>query len=366
MATPRASTGPAVPEVVAMAARRWLPVALLLVLLTACASPSSDPATDPDDGGAEPAPAPEPAPDDADVDPDTVPVWIHLTNDRFGDPCTEVYPVPRDVSADDPLTGALEALLAGPTETEQAQGYGGWFSADTAGMLRSVDVVSGTVIVQFGDLRPIIPNASTSCGSSALLAQLDRTVLGVAEGVAPPVLYSIDGDQDAFYEWLQLAVPGRAPDEPDAAPDEPDEPDGAPDEPDAAPTTDLADGRHAVLLHGADVPGRQLTVDVIQFLTGEEARIAYAEDNPEDPDGPPNDYHIRNVNPRLRTLPVAADVEVTLIHLGAGVVEAESSWETLLDDLSSEPADHDLVSYNPFWLTLEDGVVTRIEEQYVP
>jgi len=347
-----------------MGARRWLVLGLVLGLLTGCGSPADDVPADPDDGRATPVPAddpdedvdPEPAPD-----PNTVQVWIHLTNDRFGDPCTEVYPVPREVPADDPLTGALEALLAGPTESERDQGYGGWFSDETAGMLRSVDVVSGTVIVQFGDLREIIPNASTSCGSSALLAQLDRTVLGVAEGVAPPVLYGIDGDQDAFYEWLQLVPPGRVPD----GPGEAEEPDGA-DEPDAAPTTDLADGRHAVLLHAADIPGRRLTVDVIQFLTGEEARIAHAEDHPDDPYGPPNDFYIRNVNPRLRTLPVATTVEVTLIHLDADPAEVASSWETLLDDLSSEPSDHDLVSYNPFWLTLEGGVVTRIEEQFVP
>lgn len=338
-----------------MGARRWILIVLLLALLVGCGSPEPDAPADPDDGQAEPEPAPEPAPDDEPVpepEPATVQVFIYLVNDRFGDPCTEVYPVPRDVPADDPITGALESLLAGPTDTERDQGYGGWFSSDTEGMLRSVDVVSGTVLVDLDDLRPVIPNASTSCGSSALLAQLDRTVLGVAEGVAPPVLYKLEGDLDAFYEWLQYAPPGQVPD--------------APEEPDAAPGTDLADGRHAVLLHGADLPGRRLTVDVIQFLTGEEARIAYAEDNPEDPDGPPNDYHIRNVNPRLRTLPVAADVEVTLINLGAGVVEVESTWDRLLDDLTSVPSDHDLVSYSPFWLTLQDGVVVRIEEQYLP
>lgn len=342
-----------------MGARRWLSVVLLLALLAGCTSPSPDISSDPDDGQADPEPdpstepQPEPEPDGDDDQtsepPATVEVEIFLVNDRLGDPCTEVFPVTREVPAEDPLTGALSALLAGPTEDERAQGYGGWFSDETAGMLRSVDVVSGTVLVSLDDLRPIIPNASTSCGSSALLAQLDRTALGVADGVAPPVLYQIEGDQDGFYEWLQLGPPGRVPEEPEVA-----------------PTTDLADGRHAVLLQGADLPGRQLTVDVIQFLTGEVARIAYAEDHPEDPDGPPNDYYIRNVNPRLRTLPVASDVEVTLVDLGADPAEAESSWTSLLDDLASQPSDHDLVSYNPFWLEVEGGVVTRIEEQYVP
>jgi hypothetical protein len=121
-----------------------------------------------------------------------------------------------------------------------------------------------------------------------------------------------------------------------------------------------------VLLHAADLPGRTLTVDVIQFLTGQAARDAYQADHPDDPDGPPNDYYLLNVNPRLRTLPVAADVEVELVllHLGEGADLKPSSWERLLDDLAGAPSDQDLISYSPFWLTLDDGVVTRIEEQY--
>ena len=195
-----------------MVAHRWCALLLLLALLAGCGTTSPELPSDGEDGRAEPVPPPE---------TDTLPVWIHLTNDRFGDPCTEVFPVPREVPLGDPLTGALDALLAGPTVEEQAQGYGGWFSQDTAGMLRSVDVVSGTVLVDLGDLRPVIPNASTSCGSAALLAQLNRTVLGVAEGVAPPVLYHLEGDLEAFYEWLQLGPPGSGAEEADAAPLQP-------------------------------------------------------------------------------------------------------------------------------------------------
>jgi hypothetical protein len=38
-------------------------------------------------------------------------------------------------------------------------------------------VADGVAHVTFADLRPVIPNASTSCGSAALLAQLDQTLL---------------------------------------------------------------------------------------------------------------------------------------------------------------------------------------------
>ncbi len=333
--------------------RRVVAVALLLSLaLTGLACGADDPAPEPLPPGSDEDPDDQ-DPDDEAPPSDTVEVAIYLVNEALGDPCTEVFPVPRIVTAEDPLTGALEALLAGPTDAEQEAGYGGWFSAETVGMLRSAEVVAGTVMIDLDDLRPVIPNASSSCGSSALLAQLDTTALGAADGAAS-VLYRLAGDPDAFYEWLQRVPPGQA----------------SPDEPGAEPHdgVDLADGRHPVFLHDVDLAGRTLTVDVIQFLTGQDAVVAYQADHPDDPDGPPNDYYIVNVNPRLRTLPVAAEVEVSLVllHLGEGVELKPRSWATLLDDLAGGAPADGLVSASPFWLTLDHGVVVGIEEQYLP
>jgi putative hemolysin len=135
----------------------------------------------------------------------TATVELYFSNETLGDPCGEVFPVPREVPADTLAVEAVEALLAGPTPDEEAQGYGGWFSADTEGLLRSVGVTDGTVRVDFADLRPVIPNASTSCGSAALLAQLDRTLLQFPDIDA--TLYSIDGSPEVFYEWLQYEAP---------------------------------------------------------------------------------------------------------------------------------------------------------------
>ncbi len=119
-----------------------------------------------------------------------------------GDPCSTAVGVTRQVPPPGLLRGALEALLAGPTPAEQAQGYGGWFSAATAGMLRSVRLDAGTAYVDLdAALATTIPNASTSCGSGGLLAQLDQTVLQFP--TVAHVRYSFEGDEAAFYEWLQ-------------------------------------------------------------------------------------------------------------------------------------------------------------------
>jgi putative hemolysin len=132
-------------------------------------------------------------------------VELYFSNETLGDPCGEVFPVARQVPADTPSVEAVAALLAGPTPDEQAQGYGGWFSTETERLLRSAGVTDGTVRVDFADLRPVIPNASTSCGSATLLAQLDRTLLQFPDIDA--TIYSIDGSPEAFYEWLQLEAP---------------------------------------------------------------------------------------------------------------------------------------------------------------
>jgi hypothetical protein len=102
-------------------------------------------------------------------------------------------------------TAALRQLLAGPTAAERADGIWSWFSARTAGMLRSVRVADGTAYADFADLRPVIPNASTSAGSAALLGELDATLKQFS--TVRRTVYSLNGDVATFYGWLQLAPP---------------------------------------------------------------------------------------------------------------------------------------------------------------
>jgi hypothetical protein len=123
----------------------------------------------------------------------------------------------------------------------------------------------------------------------------------------------------------------------------------------------LEDGRHLVLIKTVDPGRRTVTFDLLQWFQGEAAAKAAAEDGEESP--PPNDYYIRNVNPRLRTLPVAADAPIT-----ANTLTAQSSGSATknvpltLDQLAGYfPADAD-----PFWITVAGGQVTRMAQQYLP
>ncbi|GGI09177.1 hypothetical protein GCM10011354_32780 [Egicoccus halophilus] len=134
-------------------------------------------------------------------------VEVFFTDDERGD-LSDVFPVQRTVTGPDVLHGALEELLAGPSSEEEAEGYAGWFSEETTGMLNSAAIDDGTATVDFdAELREAIPNASTSTGSQILLAQLDATVTQFP--TVDDAVYSLDGDVDAFYTWLQLVPPER-------------------------------------------------------------------------------------------------------------------------------------------------------------
>jgi hypothetical protein len=135
----------------------------------------------------------------------------------------------------------------------------------------------------------------------------------------------------------------------------------------ATPTTAsepvvLADGRHPVYLKTVDPGQRTITFDLIQFFTGEAATKAAAEDGEESP--PPNDYYIRNVNPRLRTLPVAADATITVNVLAAG--STGSSTKDVSVTLAKLATYFPNSGTSPFWITVAQGQVTKIAQQYLP
>jgi sporulation and spore germination protein len=137
----------------------------------------------------------------------TATVKIFAPHGQPGRTCTRVFPLRRRVARPAVLAGAMRALVAGPTRAERSRGYGGWFSARTAGSVRSARVVRGVAYVDFRDFSHVISGASGSCGGALLLAQLDRTATQFAN--VKRAVYSFDGHRRAFYEWLQRGSPAR-------------------------------------------------------------------------------------------------------------------------------------------------------------
>ncbi len=128
------------------------------------------------------------------------------------------------------------------------------------------------------------------------------------------------------------------------------------------PRTDLVDGRYPAYFTKVDATRRLVTIDVVQFFTGKAAATAAAGDNPGET-SPPNDYYIRNANPRLRTLAVVEGAAVSVNVLSAAESgDATKDTVVTLAKLASYPS----LKYSLFWVTVRDGVVTRLAEQFLP
>lgn len=187
----------------------------------------------------------------------------------------------------------------------------------------------------------------------------------VALGVVLAVVFVEDGDDEPTSQAPSTTVAPTT-----GAPATTGDDASAPAPTEAPPPAEapvLEDGRYAAYLTGLDVGARTIEVDVIQFLTGDEAIAAYLEDNPDDPGGPPNDYYIVNDNPRLRELPVGGGVAITMLDWDGGFAPMTVAFEDMPAHLAADPILDDARLWpNPLWVTVEGGTVTAVEEQYTP
>jgi hypothetical protein len=127
---------------------------------------------------------------------------------------------------------------------------------------------------------------------------------------------------------------------------------------------------------GAD----EVVADYAEFLTGEEADEAAVDAGAiEEGESVPNDSFIRNVDPELRSLSVDDPPVVVLPTAETGPVTEVTvpfeEWLDLFDDGKpwpegqSPPDDRFFLPAaegTPYWLTIVDGSVVQIRQQYVP
>jgi hypothetical protein len=124
------------------------------------------------------------------------------------------------------------------------------------------------------------------------------------------------------------------------------------------PPVVLVDGRHPVFLKTVDRAKGTIRFDLIQLYFGEEARREELKDH--DTQYPaPNDVYLRNVNPRLRTLPVRAGATITVLDADYAATDAPVSLATLAAVLPRQGS-------MPFWITVDHGQVVKLAEQYIP
>ena len=120
-------------------------------------------------------------------------------------PAVQVFEAdPSGCSEDMSVTGTFHAIdeLAEPIETA----FQLWLEARLGeqaaeGMLHSAELDNGLLTVDFGDLRAVMSNASTSCGAFSLRAELNATAFQFPQ--VDRVTYQIEGSCKTFEDWLQ-------------------------------------------------------------------------------------------------------------------------------------------------------------------
>jgi hypothetical protein len=113
---------------------------------------------------------------------------------------------------------------------------------------------------------------------------------------------------------------------------------------------------------GVDPAGRTVRIDVVQFFTGAAAAQAAREDGAAEVP-PPNDVWIRNENPLLRTLPVLPRAPVVTNTLTAAQTGSSTrDVRVTLRRLARLPQ----MARALFWVSVREGTVTALREQYLP
>jgi hypothetical protein len=138
--------------------------------------------------------------------------------------------------------------------------------------------------------------------------------------------------------------------------------------PSASPSTDpnaLPPGRNFAYAKQADGPGRTLTLDLAYYYTGQEAADQAKAHGDESP--PPNGYYIVNDNPKLRTVPVSSGVVVRYIPENRCCALKAGTWDGFAAAVDGSPAaGYPNMDYTPWWVTVVDGEIVRIQQQFLP
>ena len=132
----------------------------------------------------------------------------------------------------------------------------------------------------------------------------------------------------------------------------------------------LADGRHFGFLAavGAAQEPPRVVFDLAQWFTGDDAVEAAIEDGrlPPGATAIENDYFIRNEDPRWRLVTVDPTAGVSLTVYPFGDIETPRVVGFRAFEQLFEWNRHGAIRGFPYWLTVEEGTVIAIDQQFVP
>jgi hypothetical protein len=137
----------------------------------------------------------------------------------------------------------------------------------------------------------------------------------------------------------------------------------------SAPDT-LPEGRYFGYVKDVDTASGAMSFDLACFYTGDEANRQAAMRGDEVP--VPNDVYIVNDNPKVRTLTVDPNADLVLIDWNAccepspGATMRGFASAVEAGDFTEVAGFRYAGTLSPYWVTIRDGQVVEIEEQFLP
>lgn len=138
-----------------------------------------------------------------------------------------------------------------------------------------------------------------------------------------------------------------------------------------------ADGTYTVFINkierDTNASHYELTVDPINWYTGEAANVEFNKENPDSGiDGAPDGYYITNEDTQTYNYAVAANPKVLMQiydHTGQWQ-DIDTNWDEpvsiqKLNAIFQKPDLLDPTSF-PYHITVKDGQVTKIVQQFIP
>jgi hypothetical protein len=132
----------------------------------------------------------------------------------------------------------------------------------------------------------------------------------------------------------------------------------------------LDEGRYFVYVAavGASQEPPRLVVDAAQWFTDQAAVQAAIEDGvlPAGSTSIENGYYVRNTEPRWRVVEVAPGTAVELVVFPFGDIERPRavSMDRFEELFGEDP--HTAIRAFPYWVTVEDGTITDVTQQFIP
>lgn len=134
------------------------------------------------------------------------------------------------------------------------------------------------------------------------------------------------------------------------------------------PVTQLEDGKHFGYIRSVSADDPNIVIDIAEFLSGKKAQEAAEKAGAVEEGEPvPNDYYISNVNPQLRRLTLQPAATIQILNFDTGNLAMEEvdlrTFARIFQHPKESEAGHLRSGY---WVTIVNGEIVGVEEQYVP